>query len=136
MSTYPLGNPDPQRLARVIQVLEVLDQIDQTITETRVVTCRECSTVLPDDTLCPDTEDGQHDPDQVTWEPGDGEPQTREIALALSVHVPNDGYDYTVDVTGRLELILSLILLHPLISRATTRGRTGSGYAGEITESS
>jgi len=125
-------DPGPEFSARVRQAVKILTALDTAVAAAKIVTCRECNTVLPDDGACPETSDGQHDPDHVTWEPDEDDPPTQRIALALSITVPNDGYDYSVDITGRLEQILSLVLLHPLITEVGTRGATGSGYDGAL----
>jgi hypothetical protein len=110
---------------------EVVEGIEQAIRDGAVSTCRECSIELPDDGPCGTAEDGQHDPDMVVWEPPQDAPE-RVVELALRVRVPNDGYDYGTDVAGRLEGLLSLLTLHPLVSMAGTAGPTGSGYVEDV----
>jgi hypothetical protein len=110
---------------------EVVDRIWQAIRDGNVVTCSNCEEELPSDEPCDADEDGEHSPDQDFDDPPDDQP-ARVLELALKIEVPNDGYDYATDVTGRLEHLLSLLNLHPLVSAAGTGGPTGSGYVREV----
>jgi hypothetical protein len=126
----------PRLLApRLTHVIETIRRLDQEIADADVVTCRNCSTPLPapDDTPCPHGQEhaGQHDPDHVAWEPALHEPPTRRIGVAFALTVPNDGHDYATDVTGRIEQLLALLLLHPRVGAVSTGGPTGSGYTGD-----
>jgi hypothetical protein len=96
--------------------------------ESEHATCRECSAYLPaDDEHCPTSEDGQHEPDMVLSDPPEDEP-TRDVTVQFKIRVPNDDYDYHVDISGRLEWMLSLMLLHPLVTSVETSGPSGSGW--------
>jgi hypothetical protein len=79
---------------------------------------------------CPVSEDGTHDPSHELDEPPEDEP-TRDIRIEFWATVPNDGYDYHTDVTGRLEQVSAFVLAHPLVSSVQTGGVSGSGYVEE-----
>jgi hypothetical protein len=114
---------------RVTHVLRTIEQLDQAIANGSTATCRECSKDLPDDSECEFATDRKHDPGQVLWKPDINEKDFRKIDVEFSVRVPNDGYDYATDATGRLGQMLTLLRLHPLVSDASTR--TGArAYAG------
>ncbi len=53
---------------------------------------------------------------------------TRTIDVQLRLSVPNDGYDYHLDVAGRLEHVAALMTLYPGVSAVETSGPSGSGY--------
>lgn len=95
------------------------------------VTCKDCSAELPDSTRCTVSDDGEHFPDMDIVAPPADEP-TRLIRLDLIVRVPNDEYDYTVDIGGRIERFASRLLDDRLITSVRTSGTSGSGFAGNV----
>lgn len=95
------------------------------------VTCKDCSAELPDSTRCTVSDDGEHFPDMDIVDPPADEP-TRLIRLDLIVRVPNDEYDYTVDIGGRIERFASRLLDDRLITSVRTSGTSGSGFAGNV----
>lgn len=105
------------------------DEADDEADDT-VVTCTNCHVELPTDQRCEESDDGEHVPDMYIHEPPADDP-TRDIRLDLVVTVPNDGYDYCVDKGGRLERVAGRLLNDRLVTTVETRGRSGSGYAGE-----
>lgn len=123
-ATKTEGRPDPR---------EVVARIEQQIQDERVAACSECAEDLPNAERCEVSDDGEHVPDQELHDPPDDKP-TRWIELALRVRVPNDDYDYLSDVVGRLETLLALLNLHPLVSGAGTAGPSGSGFVREVDE--
>jgi hypothetical protein len=56
---------------------------------------------------------------------------TIDINLALTVSVPNDGYDYAVDIDGRIEEVAAAIIDHTtFVTSVATEGPSGSGFVG------
>lgn len=105
-----------------------------------IVSCRECRVTLRDGDLlpaaserCAVSEDGEHMPDMEIHEPPADDP-TRDIRLNLVVTVPNDGYDYSTDVGGRIERIMRRLLDDHLVTSVSTSGRTGSGYVEDVAQ--
>jgi hypothetical protein len=63
------------------------------------------------------------------WANKEDEPATRTIPVRFGIEVPDDGYDYALDLDGRLEHLADLMLEHPQVTSVTSAGRTGSGLA-------
>lgn len=101
------------------------------IDQDTLVTCRNCSAELPTDEPCKLAEDGEHEPDMVIHEPPVDAP-TRRIRVEATITVPNDGYDYRVDVGGRLERVLGRMLDDRLVTCVETSGACGSGWAEDV----
>jgi len=133
-------------IENAVSVLEAIHQISSELTlpapvvpddekaDDEVVCCTECGQTLPASSeRCEFSEDGEHVPDMVTHEPPADNP-TRNIRLDLVVTVPNDGYDYSGDVGGRIERLMGHLLRDRLVTRVESGGPSGSGYAGDVTK--
>lgn len=110
-----------------MQALATFNEVDANFRDGKTVTCRNCDTDLPSTTPCPFDEDSQHEPDQALFDPPPVHP-SKTIRVAFDVVVPNDGYDYFVDVAGRIEQMQQLLLLHPGVTSVATGGPSGSGF--------
>jgi hypothetical protein len=96
-----------------------------------LVTCRQCSAELPADEPCEVSGDGEHDPDMEIHEPP-ADDLTSQIRVEFVLTVPNDGYDYHVDIGGRLERISARMLDDRLVTAVETSGPSGSGWAEDV----
>lgn len=106
---------------------DVHDDLDDSEQDDDLVTCSECSAELPSDEPCPVSEDGEHQPDMEISAPPADDP-TRLITVQSTIEVPNDGYDYFIDVGGRLERIFGRMLRDRLVTSVRTSGPSGSGW--------
>jgi len=113
-------------LARTIRESITNDEAADTL-----VTCRDCSAELPADGPCEVSEDGEHNPDMEIHEPPADDP-TRQIRVNFVLTVPNDNYDYHVDVGGRLERICRHMLDDRLVTTVQTSGPSGSGWVEDV----
>lgn len=95
----------------------------------RLVTCHHCSAELPSTRPCPG---GQHDPDLTELNEPPADAPVRYIRLDLVITVPNDGYDYRTDISGRLERIGGRMLDDYLVTGVGTWGASGSGWVEDV----
>ncbi|GLY33423.1 hypothetical protein [Kineosporia sp. NBRC 101731] len=113
------------------QMYDAYAQVKADWAKAQQATCRTCDTYQDSQAgaaPCQQADQGgPHDWDMHLMQPPPTYP-TKAIDVQLRLTVPNDGYDYFVDVAGRLEQVATLMTLHPGVSAVETNGPSGSGY--------
>ncbi len=94
-------------------------------------TCRTCDVDQDSEAAnapCEQADEGDaHAWDMHLMQPPSTYP-VKTIDVQFRLTVPNDGYDYYIDVAARLEQLAMLMTLHPGVSLVETSGPSGSGY--------